>query len=499
METKVVINQKLEYWRKKLIDLSKRNNLISYRVTKSKSLVVISPDIKQIIEDLNNEKHIEFIKKNEEENVSGEARKWVTSETDETTEKKLNNLYLKAKNNFQELGLSTCFVSIGSVTYFDADHSDLDRNAPIFIFPVEIERKNVSQRTQKYHINSNNSDIELNPALVEKLEHEYKITLREQIDEETIEEYFLYLKGVLAPLQRWSIKEDIHVDIFMYQKFVMYKDLGEHKNLVEESPLVQAYVGDFNALQDDIAFEQGDDFDDTTGIDVLKADSSQKRAIELAKAGVTFVLQGPPGTGKSQTIVNIISALMEQKKKILFVSQKMAALNVVQQRLDEIGMGRYCLNLHKFCGDKKSVVKQFMDEYLTKPQIPAEAQSTPYEQYLAINRELNQYYEYLCKTRIQFGRSLYELRGGLARYQEAPIIEMPLTETLKVDRDELNRRLAQLERLELQLQIVSSPTKHPLFVFRAQMNTLANNRAFIGQINRIVPEFIKIQEEASSF
>ena len=135
------------------------------------------------------------------------------------------------------------------------------------------------------------------------------------------------------------------------------EDLVENNKLLHESDLVKAFVGDRSALQDEIAETQREEFDDTQDIDVLPADSSQKLAIELAKAGTTFVLQGPPGTGKSQTISNIIAALLEKKKKILFVSQKMAALNVVHKRLEEVGLGRYCLNLHNYKGNKKEVIK----------------------------------------------------------------------------------------------------------------------------------------------
>lgn len=79
---------------------------------------------------------------------------------------------------------------------------------------------------------------------------------------------------------------------------------------------------------------------------VLNADSSQQEAIELSKQGVSFVLQGPPGTGKSQTITNIISEGLADGKKILFVSEKMAALEVVYKRLKEVNLADFCLPLH---------------------------------------------------------------------------------------------------------------------------------------------------------
>ena len=66
----------------------------------------------------------------------------------------------------------------------------------------------------------------------------------------------------------------------------------------------------------------------------IRTDSSQLEAIQAASNGHSFVLHGLPGTGKSQTITNIIANALYNGKKVLFVTEKMAALQVVQQRLE---------------------------------------------------------------------------------------------------------------------------------------------------------------------
>jgi len=128
--------------------------------------------------------------------------------------------------------------------------------------------------------------------------HDFGIDIK-NFDGQTSTEYISYLKKELEGMKDWKITEDVYLDIFSYQKFIMYEDLSFNEKLVKDSPLIKAYVGDRDALQDEISESQRDEFDDANSIDVLPADSSQKRAIELAKAGVTFVLQGPPGTGKT--------------------------------------------------------------------------------------------------------------------------------------------------------------------------------------------------------
>ena len=91
---------------------------------------------------------------------------------------------------------------------------------------------------------------------------------------------------------------------------------------------------------------------------VRDADSSQTLAILEARGGRNLVIQGPPGTGKSQTITNIVSELLGQGKTVLFVSEKMAALEVVKRRLDECHLGDAVLELHSHKATKQSVLKE---------------------------------------------------------------------------------------------------------------------------------------------
>ena len=78
----------------------------------------------------------------------------------------------------------------------------------------------------------------------------------------------------------------------------------------------------------------------------IPADGAQAQAIAAARAGHSFVLEGPPGTGKSQTITNILADQLAQGRRVLFVAEKGAALDVVRQRLGEIGLLPYALDLH---------------------------------------------------------------------------------------------------------------------------------------------------------
>src|SRR3989338_6433183 len=492
MDVSKVIDKKIDYWKKKLIDLSKRNNLVRYRFTKSKSLKIISPSFIKVIEDLENEQNI-FILKEKKDNAKD--RQWLCSEDEETVEKKLYALYLKAKENFQELGISTCFLSLGILKYKDADNSELFLEAPIFLWPLEIGRlPTVSKETHKFEIDSNSGEIQLNPALIEKLSHEFGIEINE-FENQTPSEYLSYLKKQIEGMKDWKITEDVYLDILSYQKFIMYEDLSFNEKLVKDSPLIKAYVGDRDALQDEISESQRDEFDDANSIDVLPADSSQKRAIELAKAGVTFVLQGPPGTGKSQTITNIIGALIEKNKKVLFVSQKMAALNVVQKRLQEVGLGRYCLNLHTYKGNKKEVINQLMTELLTSPKISSLVERYSFEDYLQTQKEINQYYEYLCQKHSPWDISIYEVRGELAKLYDIEIIDKPLKNMLKLNHKEFLMLKSKIERIDHYFQNIQDPFNHLFFNYKKEKNTTLARNKFNNELGELISELKLLKKE----
>jgi len=474
MDVSKIIDKKIDYWKNKLIDLSKRNNLVRYRFTKSKSLKIIYPSLPKIFEDLENEQNILILK---EKKDIAKDRQWLCSEDEEIIEKKLYALYLKAKENFQELGVSTCFISLGILKYKDTNNSELYLEAPIFLWSVEINRlSTVSKEAYNFEIDSNSGEMQLNPALIEKLSHDFGIIIN-KFENQTFSEYLFYLKKQIEGMKDWKIIEEVYMDIFSYQKFIMYEDLSFNEKLVKDSSLVKAYVGDRDALQDEIAELQREGFDDTTSVDVLPADSSQKKAIELAKAGVTFVLQGPPGTGKSQTIANIISALIEKNKKILFVSQKMAALNVVQKRLDEVGLGRYCLNLHNYKGNKKEVIKQFMKELQTSPIISSMIKREDVSSYLKSQKDINEFYQFLCEKHNPWELSVYDLRGELAKLFQNEVVDFPLKKSISLNKKEFSILFDKLERFNSSFNLLSNPLENIYFNYQKDKNTsLAINR-----------------------
>jgi superfamily I DNA and/or RNA helicase/very-short-patch-repair endonuclease len=485
------IDKKIDYWKSKLIDLSRRNNLVSYRFTKSKSIKLEYPDLENTIRDIQNKNNIRFHKKgDEEEELENTALNWVSFEDDATTNRKLYNLYLKARENFQELGINTLFIGLGILHYKNDEGSKDFNQASIIMCPIEIDRlKSIPTKYHRFEIDPDFAELHVNPALKEKLSFEWGISLKELEEESRPIDYFAYLEEKISSLKEWHIENSIVMDIFSYQKFIMYQDLKANQSNIKSNPLIRAYVGDRDALGELHQDQLRGDFNDSTGVDVLKADSSQKKAIELAKAGVTFVLQGPPGTGKSQTIVNIISALMEENKKILFVSQKKAALDVVLKRLAEIGLDRYTLNLHTYRGNKKEIVNQLVNELENFPTIPTKFLRYSPNNYLATQNEVNEYYRYLCEPEEIRSLSIYDARGKIARKLDVPIIDFPLVSSLRLDDESYQKVLYNLEQIDIIFSIVPDPLNNVYFHFDTNKNTILAKETYENLLDSVI-EFL---------
>ena len=109
---------------------------------------------------------------------------------------------------------------------------------------------------------------------------------------------------------------------------------------------------------------------------VIACDATQASAIARARAGGSYIIQGPPGTGKSQTITNLIADYVARGKRVLFVCEKRAAIDVVFHRLRQQGLDELCCLIHDSQTDKKSFIqnlKQTYEKFLSQTGLDAEA------------------------------------------------------------------------------------------------------------------------------
>src|SRR5207248_4718398 len=179
----------------------------------------------------------------------------------------------------------------------------------------------------------------------------------------------------------------------------------------------------------------------------LSSDSSQLAAVYAAAAGKSFVLEGPPGTGKSQTITNIIAQALANGKTVLFVAEKMAALSVVHARLNQLGLGRFCLELHSNKARKLAVIEQLGQALERLPTHEPEQWAWEAQKLEELRQELNQYVETLHRPRTT-GESIFQGLSRLIGRRQARHVGLTWDAPASIDKATLEALRDAVERLQ---------------------------------------------------
>ena len=285
-------------------------------------------------------------------------------------EGQLRSIRLKANTAIEETGANVLYLAFGFLEWFEDETPDMLRQAPLYLIPVKIDRASLNKKSGAYNytIEYTSEDIISNLSLREKLKHDFHLSLPELTDELLPEEYFKSLKQqLLKHKPKWKLKRFATLAMFDFSKLLMYLDLDpeswpEGPGNIQNHQILQKFFAK-EGEEEDVA---SSNFVNEYEIDSLEqvhelypliddADSSQHSALVDAIKGKNLVIEGPPGSGKSQTITNLIAAAISQGKKVLFVAEKMAALQVVKSRLKRAGLGDFCLELHSHKTQKKQV------------------------------------------------------------------------------------------------------------------------------------------------
>ena len=275
----------------------------------------------------------------------------------------------------QEMGLSTLYLAFGFLEWYETDTSDKKAFAPLLLLPVSLQNAKVRGKTV-FSLSVREGGAEANLSLQKLLEQRARALPDFAVDEETgvgsIEAYLGKVKTAIDGLKGWKIYRWLVLGHFSFGRFAMFADLDQQRwDNVTSHELVGSILSgveqkrDPNALPgipedypiDDPEIEQVAPFL------IQDADASQHSALVDVMKGSNLVIQGPPGTGKSQTITNVIANLLAHGKRVLFLAEKLAALEVVKRRLDRAGLGHFCLELHSDKASPKSVIASLRERY----------------------------------------------------------------------------------------------------------------------------------------
>ncbi len=437
------MDSKIDAWKNKLLDMSKRNRLLNYRETKRSTLRFIKPDIFEMWDSfvlnekpivfpiaIENDERTMFSDSDEEQGKSTNSKsknnkgkadsKIITDKSDADCQRTLRNLRNRSRSAMEEQGVNILYLSFGFLNWREANYSNEVYAAPLVLVPVTLKWGSIlSPFTMELH----EDEIILNPTLTYKLENDFGCKLPEFNLDTPIKEYFNQIEEIISNNQ-WSITYEVSLSLLSFLKSSMYYDLERHRDSIVKNPVIRAISGDASDIPHDITDIEDYDFDSNQKADqvfqVVDADSSQQEALLYAQKGISFVLQGPPGTGKSQTITNIIAQSLASGKKVLFVSEKMAALDVVYNRLKEADLADFCLVLHSYKANKKQTLDQLsqvFDLASTKATVSEEAYQAM-EELTEQQEELDEYDRELHTVIEPLHHTIYDVNGILAEVQD---------------------------------------------------------------------------------
>ena len=409
-------------WISRLIDLSRRNNLLYYRPIPTSTIDVPggNPALQELL-----------------------AGKLVTAQAllpdPEDRPTRVLSIARKAQENSEEKGLQTLYLAVGFATWAASD-GGRDPNAPIFLLPLQMKKKGRELTALEVQIAG---EPKVNPVFLHVLSDEFNIQV---VEEELIEAVIskepegaaakepngaavlnVYaavvesLRHRLAKVPGFATNFNAAIGNFSFAKLALVNDLKSAGELLSSNDVVAAIAGDTQArgrlgsFQVEVDPRSLDAKAPEQEFCVVEADSSQQCAISGIAAGQNAVVHGPPGTGKSQTITNLIATLVANRKTVLFVAEKRAALEVVQQRLERSGLDHLAMDLHGAELSPKKVMERVSRTLnLVRTSKPAQAETT-HRQFQDRRSKLNTHDLQMHTVSERAGKSVFDMQGAILR------------------------------------------------------------------------------------
>lgn len=443
-DRRAVVDRARETWIKRLIDLSRRNNLLFFRPLKRGTLDLSAAETEALADLFDG-------------TAVGLERLLPEGDADRIAAQVIE-ISRRALANREERNLETLYLACGLATW-RADDGGRPSDAPVVLLPVTVEKRLRNTRVALRRTGA----LKANPVLLHVLRTVHRCAVAEegllngagaddQQDQLALDAVYQRLAQAAEAVPEFAVKPTIVLGNFAFHKMAMVRDLEECGDVMVDHDLIAGLAGDSGARTD---LGQRGGLGDPRELDrlhpdseylILDADSSQQRVVAAAMAGSDGVIHGPPGTGKSQTIANVIAALAASGKRVLFVAQKRAALEVVLKRLQQAGLNHLALDLHGAELSRRGVMAKFaesLDHVREAAVVDSEALHGRLQQCRA---KLNDHVARLHAPRSPHGLSAYELQGLL--------LAMPSVTTRTrwrgADLQRLNADVAQRARVVLE-------------------------------------------------
>lgn len=245
----------------------------------------------------------------------------------------------------REIGVNVQHAVFGLLEWQHPEEKDIYLS-PLLLMEVGFARR-PAPAGEQYRV-AGLAPPATNTTLREKLLTEHRLDLP-QYDGGSVEDYFDLIRAKAPAGWAWRVRRQVVFGIFPSSRMAMYHDLDPTRRPLGRNPLIVrllASAGTGGA--GDYAPDHEPDAPELAAIApfvVRDADASQWSTLVDVLRGQNVAIEGPPGSGKSQTIVNIIAACLASGKRVLFVAEKLTALDVVKSRIEAVGLGEFVLAL----------------------------------------------------------------------------------------------------------------------------------------------------------
>lgn len=523
---------RLARWQRKLLDLSLRNNLLNFK-SGTKSIRLDAPEPGALEDVLSDGAPIRLLSRPDlmdgrdprnqaiHEQRSREdvrrahaldalkRREVFVSMEEKVLDTRLVELYRDARTKLQEGGANTLFLALGFLNWTRDDKAAQKYKAPLILIPVSLHRKSVrSGFTMCLH----EDEPRFNPTLVEMLRQDFNLNLGVvdgdlPHDDAGLDVALIWktVSHAVRDIKGWEVSDEVVLASFSFAKYLMWVDLAQRTDQLRQNPVVRHLIDTpRESYPSTVAFplaKQLDaDFTPDATFCPLPADSSQLSAVMAASKGKDFVLIGPPGTGKSQTIANLIAQCLAEGKRVLFVSEKIAALDVVYRRLREVGLGEFCLELHSSKARKLDVITQLQKAWEAQGDVDPEEWRAQAGKLKRFRDDLNGYVDRL-HHRHRNGLTIYKAIGIVVDGDDVPKLDLAWASADTHDHIQLDALRELAGRLEVNAEAVGADEllKGPLKAVGHAEWTPTWQQTFIGAARAVVPAAEALQRAISAF